>query len=108
MAGKKRVKRVKAKRVKRARSITKKAKLRIVTRERLYERAVERIARRLASTHGSMYVQVLGELLEGGDGEPGTIPQTCVDCGESVNKDGVCTARGCERKISRDVYKRVR
>lgn len=75
-----------------------------VLRERVYQRAIEKIARRLANSHGSTYTAVLGELLEGGDGNK---QGKCVECGEQVNERGKCTTRGCERKISRDVYLRL-
>lgn len=73
-------------------------------RMRKYERAIEKTVRRLANTHGSPFAEVLGELLEGGDA---MADGACIECSTLVPASGNCNQRGCERRLSRDVYKRV-
>ena len=74
-------------------------------RMRKYERALEKTVRRLANTHGSPFADVLGELLEDGDA---MADGACIECNTPVPAaSGNCNQRGCERRLSRDVYKRV-
>lgn len=104
-AKRKTVKRKTAKRKARRKATPTRPKPRDIPREqvrlRTIERGLEKTVRRLANTHGSPYIDVLEELLADGDGDT-----VCIECGTELRKS-VCVERGCERKMTRDVYNRL-